>query len=364
MHLDEGTIHAWLDGALDAEEAARVEQHAAACEACAGAIAEARGLVAGASRILTALDGVPGGIVPKTAAAAGASSARRRRSLWATLHLTPARAAAAAVVVLAAGTALVLRNAPNAARTAIKLAAYPVDSAVILQPATPMVVPHARTDTAASRTPAPAREAPLSARVATKKAAPQPVPVPSRRAVMAQGGEGRVESVPVAQKESATARSAVADNAVRGGAVDGAARAAAAPPSAAARQYSPTKGIVDARSVAGCYSLTTDSAITLPRRLRLDSAFVAQPAMLQRAKAAADAAAFERYGVSEIGTDARRSIGGAYWMPRPDGSIRLALPASALDVDLQPTSTSTLVGTAVIAGRTVAVTLRRAECGP
>jgi anti-sigma factor RsiW len=27
QHLDEGTIHSWLDGALSAEEAARVSAH-------------------------------------------------------------------------------------------------------------------------------------------------------------------------------------------------------------------------------------------------------------------------------------------------------------------------------------------------
>jgi uncharacterized membrane protein len=83
QHLDEGTIHAWLDGALDAEETARVEQHAAECATCAAAVAEARGLVAGASRILTALDHTPGGVIPRPAPAAsgGARIVRRRVDL-------------------------------------------------------------------------------------------------------------------------------------------------------------------------------------------------------------------------------------------------------------------------------------------
>src|SRR3954454_18545676 len=168
MHLDEGTIHAWLDGALDAEEAARVERHAADCAACAAAVAEARGLVAGASRILTALDSVPGAIVPKTAASTTAPRARRTRSLWSSLHLTPARAAAAAVVVIAAGTALVLRSAPNAARSAVTLAGYAHDSAGTFESAAPLVLPLAVPDTAASRTAAtPKREGRPSRTVAT-----------------------------------------------------------------------------------------------------------------------------------------------------------------------------------------------------
>ena len=65
QHLDEGTIHAWLDGQLPRDEAQRVEAHVAECRQCADAVAEARGLIAASSRILTALDSVPGEVVPK-----------------------------------------------------------------------------------------------------------------------------------------------------------------------------------------------------------------------------------------------------------------------------------------------------------
>jgi len=67
QHLDEGTIHAWLDGQLPRDEAHQVEAHVAECRECADAVAEARGLIAASSRILTALDGVPGEVVPKQA---------------------------------------------------------------------------------------------------------------------------------------------------------------------------------------------------------------------------------------------------------------------------------------------------------
>src|SRR5687768_1148612 len=69
-HLDEGTIHAWLDGALDAAESREIETHVASCAACSAAVAEARGLIAGASRILSALDDVPAGVIPGGAPAA------------------------------------------------------------------------------------------------------------------------------------------------------------------------------------------------------------------------------------------------------------------------------------------------------
>jgi hypothetical protein len=391
MHLDEGTIHAWLDGALDAEKSSRVEQHVAECATCAAAVAEARGLVAGASRILTALDGVPGGVVPKTAAAGSASRARRTRSLWTTLHLTPAWAAAAAVVVLAAGSALVLRNAPNADRSSMKMAVYSPDSTSALQPAAPLALPHAAPDTAATETfsAAPSRAQP---RVMTAKPVPQPMRATERRAVVGGGAAGRAGSVAVAEKakpasvaeelptsdatrrkrdadsiaakkELATAQSAAADNAVRGAVAAAAPRAAAAaPPSATGQLYGPTRGLMDARSTAGCYDATTDSAVALPPRLWLDSSLVAQPATLQRSRAPADSHLMERRGVSEIVNNARRSIVGAYWAPQPDGSIRLSLPAIAVNVDLRPVSASTLAGAAAVGDRSVSVTLRRAEC--
>jgi anti-sigma factor RsiW len=56
QHPDEGTIHSWLDGALSADETARVEAHVKDCPECAAAVAEARGFIAASSRILTALD--------------------------------------------------------------------------------------------------------------------------------------------------------------------------------------------------------------------------------------------------------------------------------------------------------------------
>jgi anti-sigma factor RsiW len=69
QHLDEGMIHAWLDGQLPRDEAAAVEAHVAECRPCADAVAEARGLIAASSRILTALDAVPREVAPKPIAA-------------------------------------------------------------------------------------------------------------------------------------------------------------------------------------------------------------------------------------------------------------------------------------------------------
>src|SRR4051812_42313906 len=112
-HLDEGTIHAWLDGALDDAEASRAEAHVAECATCAAAVAEARGFIAGASRVLGALDHTPAHVVPSALSAApdrsgapdvlpiAAGRAGRRG-----FRMTSARLAAAAVIVVAAGTML------------------------------------------------------------------------------------------------------------------------------------------------------------------------------------------------------------------------------------------------------------------
>lgn len=116
-HPDEGTIHAWLDGALDAAPAARIAEHVRGCAECSARVAEARGLIAGASRIVTALDDVPAGtrpawsqdgVVSGDAAVSPAATAARASdaSVWRWLRVTPARAAIAATLIVAAGITL------------------------------------------------------------------------------------------------------------------------------------------------------------------------------------------------------------------------------------------------------------------
>ena len=108
QHLDEGTIHAWLDGALPPLDAEQAAKHAAECASCAAAVAEARGIIAGSGRIVSALDAVPGGVIPgRTTRPTSGSSAWRR------LRLTPGRAALAATILLAVSTTLTLRTSSS-----------------------------------------------------------------------------------------------------------------------------------------------------------------------------------------------------------------------------------------------------------
>ncbi|MFI5233163.1 MAG: anti-sigma factor family protein [Gemmatimonadales bacterium] len=95
-HPDEGLIHAWLDGELDAAETARVEALVASDAEWAAAAAEARGLIAASARIVGALDRVPANVIPKAPPAPAAS----RRWVW----------RAAAALALMAGSAVVLER--------------------------------------------------------------------------------------------------------------------------------------------------------------------------------------------------------------------------------------------------------------
>jgi hypothetical protein len=95
-HPDEGLIHAWLDGELDAAEAARVEALVNSDAEWAAAAAEARGLIAASGRIVGSLDRVPANVIP----AASAVRPMGRPWVW----------RAAAVLAVMAGSAVVLKH--------------------------------------------------------------------------------------------------------------------------------------------------------------------------------------------------------------------------------------------------------------
>ena len=143
-HPDEGEIHAWLDGALDAAAAAGVEAHVAACPACAAAVAEARGLIAGASRILMALDGVPSGVIPAPAQSQPVASgddlaARRRQDESAAASRRPVpwyarrpvRIAAGLMLVAGVG-GLVVKNSNQAGTVSVQFETSPAPVAVTI----------------------------------------------------------------------------------------------------------------------------------------------------------------------------------------------------------------------------------------
>ena len=135
-HVDDGTIHTWLDGAFDDLHSATVERHVAECDECRAQVAEARGFIAGASRMVRALDAVPADVVPATDVARSASriiaaadatrvigGAHARDTREVVPMVSEQRAwyarrewsAAAALLLMVAGGSYVLRNSGKSA---------------------------------------------------------------------------------------------------------------------------------------------------------------------------------------------------------------------------------------------------------
>lgn len=106
QHPEEGTLHAYIDGELSPAETAELELHVDECAQCAAALAEARGLVAAASRVITTLDAAPSSAVTPAAAVASAPAAPSRRAVRPSVFRVP-YARAAALLLLVGGTAFV-----------------------------------------------------------------------------------------------------------------------------------------------------------------------------------------------------------------------------------------------------------------
>lgn len=227
-HIDEGTIHAWLDSALPPDEAARVEAHVRGCEQCSAAVAEARGFIAASSRILSALDDVPGGVIPQeragaspaTASVPGRSDApvgssatsggvapaplRGRRAWW----QRPRFAAAAGIAFIAVALSVVARRGglKSVADYSMERAPATESPSVAAPPQSPAVAP------APTQAPTAASAAPAEQKVAAARAK-----APASREESADAtsrGRGAVENR--AAPPPAARESTVADVAARG----------------------------------------------------------------------------------------------------------------------------------------------------
>jgi len=181
---DEGMIHEWLDGQLDAQASARFEALVSRSPEFAARVAEARGFVAASSRILSALDDVPAGVLPRRVEHAAAThattpdtgvrsivSARPRRPTF-----TWQRWAGAAAVLLVAvtGTMVLQREAQPELRLAAE--AGPAARIDDVAAAAPSVAPVAMADDDAAPGAPPGR---ASAEVASSVAAKASVEVAS-----------------------------------------------------------------------------------------------------------------------------------------------------------------------------------------
>jgi hypothetical protein len=254
QHLDEGTVHAWLDGALPADEAEHVARHVDECRDCAAMVAEARGMIVAAGNIISSLDHVRGGVIPAstpTPAVAG------QHSLWRRLRLTPARAALAATLLVAVASLLTVRRVsePGAARVATS-ESKPLPVTATSGLPVPSAAPAGRDST------------PLTAK---KAAPPRPSPTSMAAAEPQAGARDSTRALnaisPKPEQTMAKARSSL--DSVARAATDRAAQAVAAAPPAAP----------SAANVAGAQaSKATDARGVaerqLPRTVQLQEAMV------------------------------------------------------------------------------------------
>ncbi len=115
QHPEEGTLHAYMDGELSPAEAGEIELHVGECARCAAALAEARGLAAAASRVITALDAAPASAAAAAAPVVAPPLAPARRAVRQPIfRLSYARAAA--LLLLVGGTAVVVDRAGTLTR--------------------------------------------------------------------------------------------------------------------------------------------------------------------------------------------------------------------------------------------------------
>ena len=115
-HVDEGTLHAYLDGELPAADRAALESHVAQCAACRANLAEERALIARAGQLLAAAQ-------PADRPAPPLQQLRQRpvRRPW---HVrTPVAWAASVVLALVAGYSLRESGGNPAAPVASEVAA-------------------------------------------------------------------------------------------------------------------------------------------------------------------------------------------------------------------------------------------------
>jgi hypothetical protein len=333
QHLEEGTIHAWLDGALSTAEQASVEQHVRQCSECAAMVAEARGMIAGASRIVSALDVVPGGVIPRSTTPPRAEAPT---SLWRSLRLTPFRAALAASLMIATASLFVVRRESGKTPS--------MDSSVVVpavadrppttaQPLAPS--PEAKRAEVAVHPASPRSGAGFHAepRPAAPVAAPPPVDV--ARADVAQSTDSTksraVQPAPpptVVADAKAAAKESQADvprdrlNPLRAGAASGMAgttvqtfRAGADLSNVASQAFAASRRA----SFVGCYQFVRDSLYSpsvLPERFALDES--------------GDSGAV-RHVVRAVGADGRidTAITSAAWSPMGPTMVNVSLTTGA-----------------------------------
>lgn len=259
IHPGEGTIHAWLDDALDASEAARVEAHVDECASCSERVAEARGLIAGASRVVGLLDESPRPLVRPASSPTNGTDFSARRAF----RVTPMRASIAAMLLVAAGLTL------TRDRIAVESSASRADSgAVAMSQAADLV---AGSPPEMSPQAPMAEDSVLASAVAKRVAQDQP-----RRGVGAAPGITMPRATPAPSANAPTLNTEPAREIAAGRAM---ARLEEVVSSGATADKAATKASVPSVPGAGCYRIASSDTgaatwggIVLPANVALSSA--------------------------------------------------------------------------------------------
>ncbi|HJP61252.1 MAG TPA: zf-HC2 domain-containing protein [Gemmatimonadaceae bacterium] len=286
QHPDEGTIHAWLDGALTADEAARVDAHVKDCAQCQAAVAEARGFIAASSRILTALDNVPRGVIP-----AAAEKSRLQPWVW--------RVAATVLVVAGATLVLVERKETSYKQTA---AYAPASDTQLSTPPTADSVTLSQPTSGIS-----AENAPATFKAATPQAVPatprptgKPVPQPSAQSMNSAVLGKRVDEIREAQSPeravvSDQRRVAAADRNRLGATAQDAAPTLMVPPGVVMDAAETTPRVVETKRAIGrtqtFYELATGDTVMLEEQFGAQLEGVVANGAAKRAQALSGRAA-------------------------------------------------------------------------
>lgn len=347
-HLDEGTIHAWLDGALPPDESARVEEHIRQCAECSALVAEARGFIAGASRIVSSLDVVRGDVIPPASPAQPAATS----SIWKKLKLTPARAAIAATILVGVASMFSLRR-QNDRFTGLPVRA---DSAMVFSPAAappaapaPFAERRSSVDTIRQ---APAPRSLSVPRNAAIGAAKPEAPAPAPAAPMAADARLRSSAESLAL-ESVVVTAAPAQPQLSAAKAASRAAAAGAPASNAAadnvaRRAFSTLSATTPSQAEGCYQLGVVGA-SAPRGI---------PDRFQLQHDSSNGRGIVR--ISLLGRDS--VLSGATWMTPAPGSVLVSFAdVSSSRVELS-FATNQPAGTLIFGGRSVDATIQRTAC--
>jgi hypothetical protein len=281
-------IHAWLDGELGVEEAERVARLAAEDPEWAAAVAEARGLVAASSRIVSALDVIPGGVVPAGTRAAGSPAGSR--SAAKPRYMVRPWMRMAAGVVLVVGTATVVwtrtANAPQLDELRSVATSQPTQG--------PVPSPLATADEAGARQ----EVAATTVAAAATAAAPAAPPAPPERDAANQ--------VKKSAANDAVARQALLDSTARlNSAVAGAGVAA----QSSAREADALKRAESERAVAGGRLAVNEPTGTTPTKAAAPASAPAAPALAPAAKATAEFRARRADQPAEVGAVGRATGG-------------------------------------------------------